>query len=44
VIEGERLRRARGYHEDYSPAKALTSAVAITAIVFCMAIICGFIR
>ncbi|MER9875608.1 hypothetical protein [Mesorhizobium sp. M0195] len=41
VIEGERLQRARGYHEDYSLAKALASLIAVTAILFCAAVIFG---
>lgn len=41
VIEGERLQRARGYHEDYSLAKNLASLAAVTAILFCAAVIFG---
>ncbi|WP_376704721.1 hypothetical protein RQ479_08220 [Mesorhizobium sp. ISC25] len=41
VIEGERLQRARGYHEDYSLAKNLASLIAVAAILFCAAVILG---
>ncbi|MCF6112347.1 hypothetical protein [Mesorhizobium muleiense] len=41
VIEGERLQRARGYHEDYSLAKNLASLAAVTAVLFCAAVIVG---
>ncbi|MER8478401.1 hypothetical protein [Mesorhizobium sp. M0159] len=44
VIEGERLQRARGYHEDYSLAKNLASLAAVTAILFCAAVIFGAVR
>ncbi|TIS78113.1 MAG: hypothetical protein E5W94_11045 [Mesorhizobium sp.] len=41
VIEGERLQRSRGYHEDYSLAKNLASLAAVTAILFCAAVVMG---
>lgn len=43
VIEGERLQRSRGYHEDYSLAKALAALIAIAAILFCGAVVFGAI-
>ncbi|MDX8513571.1 hypothetical protein [Mesorhizobium captivum] len=43
VIEGEHLRNARGYCEDYELARALASLVAVAAILFCAAVILGAI-
>lgn len=44
VIEGERLQRARGYHEAYELTRAIASFVAIAAILFCVALIIGAVR
>lgn len=41
VIEGERLQRSRGYHEDYSLAKNLASLAALAAVLSCAAVVMG---
>ncbi|MER8786851.1 hypothetical protein NKH71_03120 [Mesorhizobium sp. M0983] len=41
VIEGDRLQRTRGYHEDYSLAKNLASLAAVAAMLFCTALLFG---
>lgn len=44
VIEGERLQRSRGYHEDYSLAKNLASLAAVTGVLFCVAVFLEAVR
>lgn len=44
VIEGDRLQRSRGYHEQATMAKNLASILAVASILYCAAIIIGFFQ